>query len=345
MGNKVYCGLDFHKNVSELCVMDFEGKILDRVRLAADKVVTYLSNKPEYHIGIESSGGVFDITAKLEATGHRVTIINASQFRGIGITGKKNDMRDAEALATALRLGFVPEVHKKTLYSRQMKSLLASRDIAVKTRTTLTNHVRGIMREYGLPMPAGATAFWEQVSGRLKEIECEIVRGVLGGLVDQATTLKDEENKIDLALQAITKNDERVKRLETIPGVGPLTAIAFVATLDDVSRFKDAKHLASYLGLTPRENSSGGRVKFGSITKCGPELLRRYLIHGARSTFRYAPKPENRIRCWAAGVEKRSGTNKAVVALAHKNARICFALLRDETDFGLRIMKDKKAVA
>lgn len=345
MSNKVYCGLDFHKNVSEICVMDFEGKILDRVRLAADKLITYLSNKPEYHVAIESSGGVFDITAKLEATGHKVTIINASQFRGIGITGKKNDMRDAEALATALRLGFVPEVHKKTLYSRQMKSLLASRDIVVKTRTTLTNHVRGIMREYGLPMPAGATAFWEQVCGRLKEIECEVVRGVLGGLVDQATALKDEENKIDLALQTLTKNDERVKRLETIPGVGPLTAIAFVATLDDVSRFKDAKHLASYLGLTPRENSSGGRVKFGAITKCGPELLRRYLIHGARATFRYAPKPENRIRCWAAGVEKRSGTNKAVVALAHKNARICFALLRDETVFGLRIMKDKKSVA
>lgn len=345
MGNKVYCGLDFHKNVSELCVMDFEGKILDRVRLAADKLVTYLSNKLEYHIAIESSGGVFDITAKLEATGHKVTIINASQFRGIGITGKKNDMRDAEALATALRLGFVPEVHKKTLYSRQMKSLLASRDIVIKARIILTNHVRGIMREYGLPMPQGVTAFWEQVCGRLKEIECEIVSGVLTGLVDQANTLKDEENRIDLALKKITKNDERVKRLETVPGVGILTAIAFVATIDDVSRFKDAKHLASYLGLTPRENSSGGRVKFGSITKCGPELLRRYLIHGARATFRYEPRPEDRIRCWAANVEKRAGTNKAVVAMAHKNSRICFALLRDETGFGVRITKNKKFAA
>jgi transposase len=343
MGNKLYCGLDFHKNVSELCVMDSESKVIDRVRLAAEKLITYLSNKPEYHIAIESSGGVFDITAKLEALGHKVTIINPSQFRGIGITGKKNDMRDAEALATALRLGFAPDVHKKTLYSRQMKSLLVSRDLVVRTRTSMTNHIRGIMREYGLPIPQGVTAFWEQISDRLQKIECEVIRGVLSDLVRQANAFKLEEEKIALALAEITKNDERVKRLETVPGVGPLTAVAFVATIDEVNRFKDAKHLASYLGLTPRENSSGGRVRHGSITKCGPELLRRYLVHGARATFRYAPKPENKNRCWAANIEKRAGTNKAIVAMAHKNARICYALMRDETFFGIKTTNKKLA--
>jgi transposase len=334
MTTKLYCGLDFHKNSAEICVLDQMGSVIEQTRVKSERLVQYLSNRKDYYIGVEASGGVFDITAKLEASGHNVTIINPTQFRAIGITGKKNDKNDAKALATALRLGFVPEVHKKTLYSRRIKSLLTSRDLVVRTRTQIINHVRGILREYGLPMPSGVTAFWEQVQLRIRELECEVMRQVLQSIVDQAAALKDQEVVIEAALQALTQEDERIARLESVPGVGRLTAMAFVATFDDVARFPNAKRAGAFLGLTPRENSSGNKIRFGSITKCGPELVRRYLIHGARSSMRYAPTPENKIRLWADRVEKRVGTNKAVVALAHKNARICFALLRDGTSFG-----------
>lgn len=341
MSNQYYCGLDFHKNSAELCVLDQDGKVIEQVRVKTELLVQFLVNRKNYHIAIEASGGVFDVVARLKACGHQVTIINPAQFRAIGIAGKKTDKKDARALATALRLGFVPEVHQKTIYSRRLKSLLASRDLVVRNRTQLINHIRGILREYGLPMNQGITAFWEEIEATLAQLDCEAVREVLRSLTQQATVLAEQEKTIESALHSLTDEDERVKRLNAVPGVGPLTAIALVATFDDASRFPDAKHAGSYLGLTPRENSSGGKRRLGSITKAGPELARRYLIHGARAAMRYAPRSENRPRCWADRVEKRAGTNKAVVALAHKNARICFAILRDGTEYGKRKKRDR----
>jgi hypothetical protein len=139
MDIQFYVGLDFHKNVAELCIQDGRGAIVDRARIHPQHVVKHLSNRQGCHIGIEASGAVFDMAEKLKAAGHKVTVIHAGKFRGIGIGGKKTDRRDAEALATALRLGFVPEVRQKTLYSRRINSLLASRDLVVQTRTALTN--------------------------------------------------------------------------------------------------------------------------------------------------------------------------------------------------------------
>jgi transposase len=331
--DKYYCGLDFHKNVSELCVMDRSGEIVDQVRVQHDKLLTYLSNKPHYHVAIEASGGVFDIVSRIENLGHKVTIINPALFRAIGVGGKKTDRKDSEALAQGLRLSFVPEVHKKTIASRRLNSLIVSRSIVVKARVSLTNHVRGIMREYGIAMPAGAESFWKEVQDRLKMLECEVIKKTLSGLVDQAGFLKDEEAAIEDSIKQLTTNDDRILRLQTVPGVGMLTACAFIAAIDDVNRFDNAKKIGSYLGLTPKERSSGNKRRLGRITKCGPELLRRFLIHGARAAMRYAPREGQFVRLWAERIENRSGHNKAVVALAHKNARICFALLRDGSTY------------
>lgn len=333
MGIQFYVGMDFHKNVVELCIQDREGKAVDRARVKTNLATTYLSNKKGCHIAIEASGAVFDMAEKLKRDGHKVTVIHAGKFRGIGIGGKKTDRRDAEALATALRLGFVPEVHQKTLYSRQINSLLASRDLVVGIRVQLTNHVRGILREYGLPMPAGAGKFWEEIEKTLGSLDCELVREGLRSLVMTANKMVEQETLISEKLEILTKEDERITRLQEVPGVGKLSSFALVAAFDDVSRFSCAKHAGSFLGLTPRENSSGSKRRLGSITKAGPELLRRYLIHGARASLRY--DGTDRARRWAKRLEGRAGTNKAAVALAHKNARICFALLRDGTRFGV----------
>jgi transposase len=332
MDIQFYVGMDFHKNVVELCVQDRDGKTVDQARMRPDLLLGYLANRKCCHVAIEASGAVFDVAAKVKAAGHRVTVIHAGKFRGIGIGGKKTDRRDAEALATALRLGFVPEVHQKALYARQIGSLLASRDLAVSTRTQLTNHVRGILREYGLPMPVGAARFWEEIAGVLAELECVPVREALSVLVETAARLKSQTAEIEEKLRALTGADERVERLEEVPGVGRLTACAVVAAIDDVKRFSSARHVGAFFGLTPREHSSGNKRRLGSITKCGPELVRRYLVHGARAAIRHGGK--DRARRWAGKLESRIGANKAAVALANKNARICFALLRDGTRYG-----------
>lgn len=341
MDIQFYVGMDFHKNVVELCIQDGQGRIVDRSRLATSLVVKYLANRLGCHIAIESSGAVFDMTEKLKASGHKVTVIHSGKFRGIGIGGKKTDRRDAEALATALRLGFVPEVHQKTLHSRRINSLLASRDLVVQTRTSLTNHVRGILREYGLPMPQGAANFWEHIEPALAGLDCEIVRASLSAVVEVATALIKQEETIEEKLGALTKDDERIKRLDEVPGVGRLTACALVAAFDDPKRFESAKHAGSFLGLVPREHSSANKRRLGSISKSGPELVRRYLIHGARAALRH--EANDRVRRWAKRLEERVGTNKAAVALAHRNARICFALLRDGSRYGVWKAREKNA--
>jgi transposase len=316
--------------------MDKDGKIKEQVRIKTSELVKFLSNRKDYLIAIEASGGTHDMATRLKDCGHQVKLINPVQFKAIGIGGKKTDKKDAEIIATALRVGFIPEVHVKTLYSRQLKSLIASRDQVCSLRVAMTNHIRGILREFGLVIPKGTNEFWLSIHAILEEIECGAVRSVLTELAEQAVKLKDQELMIEKTIEAITNEDERVHRLQTVPGVGLLTAVAFVSSIDDITRFKGASELASYLGLVPREHSSGGKRRLGSITKCGPEILRRYLIHGARTCLRYKTKSEHRQRVWAEKIEKRVGPNKAAVALAHKNARICFAILKNGTRYNDR---------
>lgn len=341
MDIQFFVGLDFHKNVAELCIQDASGRVVDRLRIKPEQVVKQLANRRACWIAIEASGAVFDMAAKLREAGHRVSVIHAGKFRGIGIGGKKTDRRDAEALATALRLGFIPEVHQKSLYSRRINSLLASRDLVVQSRTALTNHVRGILREYGLPIPAGSTKFWEHIEAALSALDCELVRDALSQVVKVARDLIEQEQTVEEKLEQLTRNDERIKRLTEVPGIGTLTASALVAAFDEPGRFLSAKHAGSFLGLVPREHSSANKRRLGAISKSGPELVRRYLVHGARACLRY--KGQDRARRWATALESRIGTNKATVALAHKNARIAFALLRDGTRYGQYKAREKSS--
>ena len=331
MTTKHYCGLDIHKNFTQICIMNQKGLIITEERIRTNLLVTYMANK-NYIIGIEASGGVFDIAEKLEAQGHILRIINPSQFKAIGIGGKKTDKNDAKAIATALRMDCIPEVRKKNLYSRKLKSLLKSRDFLVKTRTGFICHTRAVLREYGLIMPAGKTNFYNNVVEKINLVECPHLRKSLFVLLQQVSDLDDQVELIEKELISMSKEDERIQRLQTVPGVGMLTAIAFVATVENASYFENADKLSSYIGLVPKEFSSGDRQRFGRITKAGPEILRRYLIHGARSYMRYVNRDnKDKTRRWAARLKDKSGMNKAVVAVAHKQAKYCYAVLRDGT--------------
>lgn len=333
MTNKHYCGLDFHKNFTQICIVDQKGIVLEETRVKTNMLIKYMANK-NYLIGIEASGGVFHIVDQLESLGHEVKIINPSQFKAIGLSGKKTDKKDAQAIANALRFDCIPEVRKKSLYSRKLKSLIKSRDFAVSSRTSFICHVRAILREYGLTMPSGVNSFYQYVSSRVNEIECSSLRKSLSCLVEQVEQLNNQIETIEEEIKIISKNDERVQRLQTVPGIGLLTAVAFVAIVENPEYFSDAKKLSSYLGLVPREFSSGDKRRYGGITKTGSEILRRYLIHGARSYMKYVRRDNNdKTRRWAARLKDKSGMNKAVVAVAHKKAKICFALLRDGTSY------------
>lgn len=332
--SKVFCGIDFHKRTSTLFAITETGEIVEEATtINTDRLRQYLSNRRDWKIGIEASGGTHHVVEELKKDDHEVVLINPNQFRGIGIGGKKTDERDAKALANALRLGFIPEVHHKSLIARRLKSLLVAREIFVRNRVNMVNHIRGSLREYGITIPAGTEAFFEQIDSKLNELEFISLREVLRSMLVQVRESQRQEKETEVILQKITMGNETIDRLQTIPGVGPMSAYALVSVVDDITRFKDASQFAAYLGLVPSVSASADKRRMGSITRSGSEMLRRYLIHGARAWMRYSPEKGDSNRIWAERVKGRRGMNRSVVALAHRIARIAYAVMRDQTEY------------
>lgn len=332
---KVYCGIDFHKNTCTLAALYLDGSEAQVVtKIKTQTLVQYLSNRKDWDFAIEASGGVNHVVQTLRDQKHTVRLINPNQFRGIAVTGKKTDARDAIALANALRVGNFPEVHLKSIRNRKIKSLLVCREEAVNSRVSLGAHIRGTLREYGISFPVGKEEFLEQIETKIKECEELILRDILNKKLERFKELIAEEKWIEILLEKFIGEDERIEKLQSVPGVGPLSAAALIAVCDDVSRFKDGTQFAAYLGLTPRVHASAEKSRMGSITRSGSEITRRYLIHGARAVLRYSADNTNKVGVdpmiqWAHKTVARIGQNKGTVALAHRLARICFAIMRD----------------
>lgn len=336
----IYVGIDFHKQNSVLYTTDQNGEIYGKEprlkTLKTSDLISYFSNKESCHIAIEATGGVNHYVEKLQNQGHSVHLINPNKFRGIGISGKKTDERDAKALNVFIRLNPDSdcEVHLKSQYSRNLKSLLVSRELIVQTRVSLTNHIRGILREQGITITAGPQNFWKEASLKIDQVEEHLLKVTLRELYEQSVEIKNKEEAITSRIELVASKDSRVKMLRTMPGIGLLVASAMVAVVDDVSRFKSASYFASYLGLVPRVSASANSRMMGSITKSGNEILRRYLIHGARAWLKKRTAgTDDAVRKWALEVETRRGTNKAVVALARKMSCISYAMLRDGREY------------
>jgi transposase len=193
---------------------------------------------------------------------------------------------------------------------------------------------RGTQREYGIVFPAGAEVFYSSAEKESLKIPYDMIRNFLVSQVNEVKRLREQEKQLEAELERTYGQDDRVKRLRTIPGVGPMVSLAMLAIADnDITRFPNASCFASFLGLVPSVSASANKRMMGNITRSGPEMLRRDLIHGARAWMRYSAENGDRNRQWAEQVKARRGQNKAVVALAHRIARICFAVLRDGTTY------------
>lgn len=244
-----------------------------------------------------------------------------------------------------LRLGFAPEVHVKSQASRELKSLIVNRELLVQTRTRMISHVRGTLREYGENIPVGAENFYKEAASKISKITNGYLKASLETTLEFIRQFVAQEKVMNESLRNLLKNDERVLRLKTIPGVGDMVATMAICVIDDISRFKSADQFASYLGLVPRVHASADTRMMGHITRSGSEILRRYLIHGARAWLKYAADGADPSRTWAEKVKERRGMNKATVALAHRMARIIFAILRDGTAYnGKRKKKQQEKV-
>ncbi|MCB9025014.1 MAG: IS110 family transposase [Bdellovibrionaceae bacterium] len=340
---QIFYGIDFHKNTSTIYASFQDGTQAEKpITIKSDRLLEHFSNRKGI-IAIEATGGSNDKALKLREQGHVVKIVETNQFKAIGINGKKTDYRDAEALTTVLRLNAVPEVHLRSLYARQLKSLLKSREAVVSTRTRFISHIRGTLREYGVVFPTGIENFWKFAGKGIAAIDCGYVKESLEMLLEQCRQLKEQEKKIEQHLKEYSKDDPRIGRLKSVRGVGDITAYTLVAVSDDVHRFGNAKQFASYLGLTPSVSSSADKTFMGSITKSGSEMARRCLIHGARSWLK-TEDPHDKHWVWAKNLEKNKTKNKAIVALAHRMSRICYAILRDESQYNRNYKSKVEAV-
>jgi transposase len=320
-----FIGLDLAKSVFQVHGVDAQGKVVVTKRLRRDAVLAFFANLAPCVVGMEACAGSHFWAREIARLGHTVRLM-APQYVKPYVKRHKNDRADAEAICEAMQR---PSMRFVAVKSEDQQSTLAIhrvRETLVAQKTQLINALRAHLAEFGIVAPQGAGKV-SQLTAVVADLEDTrvpaLARSALQGLVDQLRDTERRVGELDARLAEQAKADEACQRLTTIPGIGPITATALTATVGDATVFESGRHLAAWLGLAPRQNSSGGRERLGGISKAGDGYLRRLLVHGARSVMRWHGKTSP----WLAGLLKRRPFNVAVVALANKLARIAWAVM------------------
>ena len=331
-------GIDLAKNCFQVSVSDSTGKVSERHRFNRAQFTEFMAQLPVSRILLEACGTAHHWARRLSGYGHQVELLPAQHVRPYR-RGNKNDRRDADALLEAGRCEDIEPVPVKTEAQQAVIQLHRLREQWKTTRTARINSLRGALREFGIDLPVGAANAIKHVPRHLDTLP-DHLRLALQAVLQEIETLQLRLLAIQRSLEEITAEDAAVKRLRQVEGIGLLNATAMVATAGSPSHFGNGRKFAAWLGITPRESSSGYRRNLGRITKRGDVYLRTLLIHGARSVLARAkqlsrsdPARLSRLQRWALQLEQRAGHNKATVALANKLARICWAVWRNDTPY------------
>jgi transposase len=297
-------------------------------------------SRPRCRILIEAMSESEWVAQCLESLGHEVVVADPN-FAAMYATRSrrvKTDRRDAQTLADACRLGAYRPAHRTSERQRQVRTELAVRESIVRTRTKFVALSGALLRREGLRIRSGNAGHFVE---RAAELEMpEVLKAQLQPLMRLLGDLQDELDAADSRIKTIVRGNEVVQRLCTVPGVGPITATAFVATIDTIDRFSGAHQVESYLGLVPSERSSGEQQRKGRITKAGNSRLRYLLVEAAWSVLLSRKESTEELRAWAQRIAMRRGMKTAIVALARKLAGILYAMWRDGTTFALRCRKE-----
>ena len=337
MSNINLLGIDLAKDVFQLHGVDEKGNSVLKERLTRKALLERTANLQPCTIAIEACGGSNYWARKFKSFGHTVKLISP-QFVKPFVKGNKTDRNDAEAICEAASRPSMRFVSPKTIEHQDMQALHRIRNRLVHERTAIANQIRGLLMEYGLIIPQGIYNIKKRLPSILEDGENElsnIGRNFLSDLLDQldATTVKIDE--YEELIKNIFKQSEDCKKIEKLEGVGLLTATALISSIGDVKTFKNGRHLAAFLGLVPKQYSSGNKQQMHGISKRGNVYLRSLLIHGARSAVRAAAngKKDDTKSKWIISLVDRCGKNKAAVALANKTVRTVWALLAHNTAY------------
>jgi transposase len=327
-------GIDLAKNVFQLHGVDEFGKTVVKKQLRRDQVSEYFVNLPACLIGMEACGSAHYWARKLQGFGHTVKLM-APQFVKPYVKTNKNDAADAEAICEAVARPNMRFVPIKNVEQQAVLALHRVRQGFVKARTAQANQIRGLLGEFGLIVPQGIGYIATRVPELIEDASNELpgsFRVLVQRLLDHLKELDRQVGELEVQIQTWHRSSEVSSKLAKIPGIGPITASALVASIGDAKNFDSGRQVAAWLGLVPRQHSSGGKQNLLGISKRGDTYLRTLLIHGARSViYRAGQKPES---CsWINGVVNRRNKNVAAVALANKNARIVWALLAHDREF------------
>lgn len=329
--------VDIAKSVFEIAVSDRPGRVSERHRLSRAAFLKFFAERQPATVLMEACGSAHHWARQIGGLGHRVQLLPPHRTRPY-VTGNKTDQADAKGLLEARRNEQIQAVPVKSVDQQAVSALHRLRSAWLAARTARINTVRGLLREFGIVIPLGSKRVTPRVQELLEDAESGIPDSLRPALNEARCEILELERRmamVEQELRALARQLPVVRKLCTIPGVGVITSTALFAFVGDVNRFATARHFASYLGLTPREHSSGLRRRLGSISKRGDGYLRMLLTHGARAVLWKAKahnKPD-RLRTWALSLERRRGHNKATIGLANKLARLVWAVWKRDVEF------------
>jgi transposase len=324
--------IDLAKQSFHIHGIDTDGRVVSR-RVGRAKLLELVESLAPKVVAMEACATAHHWARAFLGTGCEVRLINP-RFVKPFVRGSKNDAVDAEAIFDAASRPTMRFVPVKSTEQQDLQSLHRVRDRLVSQRTNLINHTRGLLAEYGLVYPKGAARFPDRVRAELAEAALSpMARETFEALLDELEALEMRIERLEGRLRTICREDAVCRRLMGLPGVGPVVATALRASIGDARQFRSGRELAAWIGLVPRQYSTGGKSQLGGVGRRANHYLRRQLVHGARAVaLRLATKTDPTSR-WFQAVIDRRGFNKGIVAMANKTARIAWALLRREEDY------------
>ena len=333
--NVTRVGLDLAKQVFEVHGVDPHERAVLRKRLSRAQLTRFFAQLPPCLVAMEACGSAHHWARTLRAFGHDARLIDP-RFVIPYRKGGKNDGNDAEAICEAAGRPSMRFVPVKSAEQQAVLSVHRARALLVAERTALANHIRGLLAEFGLVIAQGRATVRRALPELLKDAENalpDLAREVFAELHLRLSELEQRVEEYDRRVDALAKTSPQAQRLMQLPGIGPLTATAVLATVGPARDFHNGRQFAAWLGLTPRQHSSAGKTRLGRITKRGDRYLRTLLVHGARSVVRLAAARTDPRSRWVNAVRERRGFNKATVALAARHARILWAMLARDEDY------------
>jgi transposase len=328
-------GLDLAKNVFQVHGNDARGKAVLTRQLKRKQVLEFFVQLPPCLIGMEACSGAHHWARKLSELGHTVKLISP-QFVKPFVKSNKNDAADAEAICEAVSRPNMRFVPIKNIEQQAVLSLHRARQGFVKARTSQANAIRGLLVEFGIIIPQGISCIAPRLAEILEDGENGLpgmFRELIARLGENLKYLDEQVGDLDAKIKDSYRQSAACQKIAAIPGVGPLIATALVASIGNAREFKSGRQMAAWLGLVPRQASSGGKPKLLGISKRGDRYLRALLIHGARSLLRHLKGKSDPSSLWISGMLLRRHANVAAVAMANKIARTVWALLAHDREY------------